>query len=130
MVRVRSADMVMLGTGMKLEAPARPPKYRNTVTYVDGKRFASKREAERYQALVLKERAGQIMNLRLHTRWPLIVNGLKIADYEDDFNYSEILAGSISGGIVVEDAKGVRTPVYRLKKKLMKALHNIDVREV
>lgn len=111
------------------------PKYGNRVTYRDGKRFASVREADRYSTLTMLERAGKIFNLRLHTRWPLTVNGVKVAEYEDDFNYTPILDGSLPGpctlgDLVVEDAKGMQTPVYRLKKRLMKACHGIDIQEV
>lgn len=99
-------------------------KYRNKPTVVDGLRFASQREAERYQALKLLERAGQIRGLQLQVRYPLTVNGQDVATYVADFTY---WVGDLQ---VVEDAKGVRTQVYALKAKLMKALYGITIQEV
>ena len=34
-----------------------------------------------------------------------------------------------SGTRVIEDVKGVRTDLYALKAKLMRAVHNIEIRE-
>lgn len=52
-----------------------------------------------------------------------MVNGIKVCEYEDDFSYKE------NGVLVVEDAKGMRTPLYRLKKKLMRAALGIEIKE-
>lgn len=86
--------------------------------------FASKKEWRRFNDLALLQRLGHISALKVKTRWPIVVNDVKVCDYEDDFNYIE------KGELVVEDTKGVRTPVYRLKAKLMKAVHGITVREI
>ena len=56
-----------------------------------------------------------------------MINGVKVCTYIADFTYEEL------GGVVVEDVKSEFTrkdPVYRLKNKLMKACHGIDIREV
>jgi hypothetical protein len=99
-------------------------KYGAIRTEVDGVTFASKAEARRYAELKLLERAGEIAQLELQPRYPLVVNGVKVATYVGDFRYIE------RGGLVVEDTKGVRTPVYKLKAKLMLAVHGITVKEV
>lgn len=93
---------------------------------MNGIRFDSKREAKRYQELCLLEKAGGIAKLELQPRFPLVVNGEKITSYRADFRYLDVR----SGEIVVEDAKGVKTPVYRLKKKLVRAIYGIDIQEV
>lgn len=98
-------------------------KYGAQPTTVDGIRFASKGEAMRYQELRLLEQAGQISGLELQPKFRLEVNGVKIADYVADFRYTE------AGQVVTEDYKGMKTPVYRIKKKLVKALHNVDILE-
>lgn len=95
----------------------RPAKYRNTPTEVDGFRFASKKEAKRYGELVLLERAGHIRHLQLQPRFPLKVNDILIATYVADFLYYE------KGNWVVEDTKGVQTPVFKLKAKLFEVLY-------
>lgn len=99
-------------------------KYRNKPTVIDGLRFDSKAEAKRWQELKLLERAGEIKDLERQVRYPLIVNNEKICDYVCDFQFKR------NGRTVTEDVKGVRTDVYRLKKKLMAALWGIDIEEV
>lgn len=99
-------------------------KYGAIKTEVDGIRFASKREAARYRELKLLERAGAIVGLQLQPSYPLVINGMNCGRYVGDFAYLE------NRRLVIEDSKGFRTPVYRLKRKLMKAIHGIDIREV
>lgn len=98
-------------------------KYGAQPVVIDGHRFASKREGARYRLLKAREAAGEIEGLELQPRYPLVVNGEEVGTYVGDFRYRE------NGVLVVDDAKGVQTPVYRLKKRLMKALYGIDVRE-
>lgn len=102
----------------------RRAKYGNRLTKVDGITFHSKREAERWSVLRLLEKAGEITNLRRQVKYRLEFNGVHIADYVCDFLYTE------KGGEITEDAKGYRTPEYKLKAKLMLACHGIAVREV
>ncbi len=107
--------------------PPRRMKYGNKPTVVCGEVFDSGSEAKRYEELLLLERAGKISQLRHHVRYPLEVNGLPICEYECDFAYVDEL-----GMRHVEDVKcrATITPVYRLKKKLMAAIHGIVVEEV
>lgn len=93
-------------------------KYRNQPTVIDGIRFASKKEARRYEQLLWLVKVGEITDLKIKTRYPIVVAGIKICDYEDDFSYKEK-----DGAHKVEDAKGFRTPIYRLKKKLLEACY-------
>lgn len=96
-------------------------------TIVDNIRFSSKREARRYSELRLLERAGEIGALVLQPRYPLKVNGKLICTYVADFEY---YPGDPRKAKVVEDAKGVRTPVFAIKAKLFEALHGFPVTEV
>lgn len=100
-------------------------KYGNEPVTVDGHRFQSKREARRYGELKLLERAGVITNLELQPCFTITVNGQRVCTYYADFAYVDR-----SGHRVVEDAKGFKTAVYRLKRKLMLAVHQIAVVEV
>lgn len=102
----------------------RPLKYRNIPTVIDGKRFASKAEARRYQDLVLLERGGEINQLRLQPRYQLDIDGIHITEYRADFKYWDIRKGKE----VVEDVKGVLTVDCQIKLRLMLALHKIDVK--
>lgn len=101
-------------------------KYRAIRTTVDGITFDSKRESLRYGELILLERGGVIRDLTLQPKFPIVVCGQKVCDYTADFAYYE------RGEYVVEDVKSqpTKTPVYRLKKKLMKAVHGIEIKEV
>ena len=99
-------------------------KYHAQITEADGYTFDSKREAARYGELKLLVAAGEITQLEVHPPFPMEVGGLHIANYVADFQYTE------KGRVVVEDVKGVRTPVYKLKKKLMLGIYGIEIKEV
>jgi len=100
-------------------------KYRAVATTVNGIKFHSLGESRRYQALELLQAAGEIHSLGLQVKYPLVVNGVKIADYVCDFEYFDVRKGAA----VTEDYKGVRTAAYNLKKKLMLALYGITIYE-
>lgn len=99
-------------------------KYHNKITIVDNIKFASIREAERYKYLKPLSAAGLIKDLRLQPRFVLIVEKIKICTYVADFEYW------LDDQHIVEDVKGMKTPVYRLKKKLLLAVYGIDVAEI
>ena len=109
-------------------------KYGAKRTEVDGIKFASLREARRYQDLKTMERAGIITDLVCQPAFPFIIderpvlirskgypNGRK-AKYIADFSYLE------NGCRVVEDSKGMDTPVSRLKRALVEAIYGVEVR--
>ncbi len=104
----------------------RPPKYGNKKILADGIRFDSEKEWLRYEQLTLALKTGLIKNLEVHPRFEIAVNSQKVCTYVADFAY-EVLACS---GKVVEDTKGVRTKDYIIKKKLMKAVHGVEIREI
>ena len=95
-------------------------KYHNKKTVVDGITFDSQKEAHRYRELSLLLRAGEISDLRLQVPYELMptirVHGetFRGIKYVADFVYKEK-----DGSVVVEDAKGMRTDVYKMKRKLM-----------
>ena len=102
-------------------------KYNNTKIRVDGRLFDSKAEAARWQELSLLERAGEITELERQVEYELIPKqkGERSAKYIADFRYVDH-----EGKVVVEDTKGVKTPVWIIKRKLMLRVHGIRVREV
>lgn len=121
------------------EAGRRESKYRNVRTVVDGITLDSKKEAARYIQLRDMEAREDITGLTVHERFPIVVNGEHICYYEADFTYYEHVHHVPPNGRkvrrdtpirVVEDVKGVRTDVYRIKKALMLACHGIEVREL
>lgn len=98
-------------------------KYGNKPTEVDGIRFASKAEARRYSNLKLLERAGEISNLRLQPRYPLVVSGQLVCTYVGDFEYLD----NNHDRLVTEDTKGVKTKDFVIKAKLFHALYGREV---
>ena len=98
-------------------------KYHNKKTFIDGIKFDSKLEAERYAQLKMMERAGIIRNLELQPEYELIPSFKKDGKtwrktvYKADFRY--ILCEDDK--TIIEDVKGstaVITDVFRLKQKL------------
>ena len=115
-------------------------KYGAVPTTVDGIRFASLKESRRYSELRLLERAGEIHLLQLQPTFALVVVPVgtrspetRIGEYRADFAYCQCFGGVGNCGwsrVVVEDVKGMKTPVYRLKKKFVEAQYGISIREV
>lgn len=102
----------------------KPSKYRNVKVSLDGYLFDSKKEARRYQDLLLLQKAGEIQSLEPKPEaYEFSYQGVKICKYLPDFRYIE------AGKLIVEDVKGKKTRVYSIKKKLMLAFYNIKVRE-
>lgn len=109
-----------------------PNKYHNKPTVYKGIRFQSKKEAERYQELLLMQRAGKISNLQRQVYYMLKPTQrdekgkvlFRKMGYKADFVYKE------NGKLVVEDAKGFRTPLYKWKRAEMYEKYKILVKEV
>ena len=100
-------------------------KYKSVKTTVGSIVFHSKKEANRYLELKLLLRQKEIEDLVLQPKFKFALNGVNICSYIADFQYLD----RTTGDIIVEDCKGFKTPMYRLKKKLLKAFHGIDVFE-
>ena len=101
-------------------------KYRAIKTVVDGITFDSKKEAKRYSELKMMEKAGIIATLRLQPEFKCMVKGKKVCTYKADFEYLMVDEEGPDvqiGYYMVEDVKGFKTPVYRLKKKLVEACY-------
>ncbi|MCK5132674.1 MAG: DUF1064 domain-containing protein [Candidatus Sabulitectum sp.] len=103
-------------------------KYNARRTLYDGVWFDSQKEQQRYVQLKLMLKAGKITDLELQPRYDIHVNNKYICFYKADFSYNDE-----NTNLVVEDVKSPMTaklPVYRLKKKLLRACHGIDIVEV
>jgi hypothetical protein len=116
---------------MRIGGARKPSKYRAKPCVIGGIRFASQREGARYLDLLALEKAGEIRELELQPKFPLYVcrrqNGElhQVCIFVADFTYRE----GPQGILVVEDSKGFRTPVYRLKAKMFEAQYAIEIRE-
>ncbi len=103
--------------------PVKRSKYGNKKVEINGIKFDSKKEGERYLVLKDMEKCGEISDLILQPRLPIIINDIKVCDYIADFQYTD------NNTVVTEDCKGFKTAIYRLKKKLVKACLGIDIKE-
>lgn len=101
-------------------------KYKARKTVVDGITFDSKKEASHYCDLKLLERAKVIRDLQLQVPFVLIDKSPygRAIKYVADFVYYE------NNKMVVVDVKGVKTPVYRLKKRMMAERYGIEIKEI
>lgn len=105
-------------------------KYHNKKIEVDGETFDSTKEYSRWCGLKMLEKGHAISDLKRQVRYELIpsqrVNG-KVVErpitYVADFTYIE------NGKQIVEDCKGAITDVYIIKRKLMRFVHGIEIRE-
>jgi hypothetical protein len=102
-------------------------KFGNVKTVVDGLRFDSKKEAKRWTDLKLLEKTGMISDLQRQVRIELVPKGPKnrAVHYVADFTYKGAL-----GEIHVEDVKGYRTDVYKLKRALFAHRYQMEIEEV
>lgn len=101
-------------------------KYKAKKVEVDGIVFDSKKEANRYSELRWLERGGVIDNLRLQVPFVLIDKSEygRAIKYIADFVYTEC------DKEIVEDVKGFKTDVYKIKKRLLAERYGIEVREI
>jgi phosphoenolpyruvate-protein kinase (PTS system EI component) len=114
----------------------KPSKYRNVKTVVDGIAFDSKREAYYFTGLKLRERAGDITDLKRQVRYSLYAPDMTVSNaditvsheisaYVADFTFTD------SDGVKhIVDAKGKRTAMYILKAKWMRLQYGIEIEEV
>lgn len=122
-------------------------KYHAKPITLNGIRFDSKKEARRYSELLLLEKAGVIQNLQRQVKYILIpaqrefsneiyTKGAKKGCYkpgkllEKECSYYADFVYLQGEKIVVEDAKGVRTEAYKIKKKLMLKEYGIQIKEL
>ena len=104
-------------------------KYGNKKTEVDGITFDSKKEAHRYEVLRFYEENGLISDLEMQVKYELIpsqrgeIRNERAVYYVADFVYIQ------DGETIIEDVKGHRTELYKLKRKLMKYIYGVEIRE-
>ena len=92
-------------------------KYKNKITELDGIKFHSKKEAQRYFELKQMNKMNLISDLKIQPKIPLLVNSIKIGYYIGDFYYYD----KQTKKYILEDVKSkiTKTPLYNLKKKIL-----------
>lgn len=106
-------------------------KFRNTKVETEFGTFDSKKELRRYMVLLDMQRNGEIQDLKRQVPYELIPSqriGGKVVEravkYIADFTYYK------DGDFVVEDTKGMKTPEYVIKRKMMLYFKGIRIKEV
>lgn len=95
-------------------------KYGNVRKVVDGLKFDSTREADRFGILMMRYKAREISKPIVHYVFQLVG-----CTYECDFMYLDYEKKQF----VVEDSKGCRTDEYKIKAKQMLELYDIKILE-
>lgn len=116
---IKNSPCAHLNKHLVKEKPEKKSKYGNKKTTLDGFVFDSKKESNRYFNLKLKMLSGLITDLQVQVEFQL-----STCKYIADFTYYE------NGVYVVEDVKGHKTAIYRLKKKMMFEELGIEIKEV
>ena len=132
------------------QGPKKRSKYGNEKAEIDGIKFDSRKEADRYRELMLLLKAGKIRDLRLQHEFLLqpaftTPHGKRVRSirYVADFTYEEMhiigqggcmdpIGQKIVWRFVVEDVKSEATrknKVYIMKKKMMQDKYGITIRE-
>lgn len=115
----------------RADAPVKK-KYNAEGRHVGGQWCASEAEAVRYEQLLVMEQDGLVEKLECQPRYPIVINGVKVCDYVADFKFiwhgPEVL--DPRGMPVVEEVKGLETPAWKLKCKLVKAIYGLDIRVI
>lgn len=101
-------------------------KWHNKPTETPEGKFDSKKEAERFYELRLLERAGIISGLARQVKYELIP---KVGDNRATYYYADFVYKDKDGNTIVEDVKGIKTDVYKIKKKLMLWRYGINIKE-
>ena len=122
-------------------------KYLNKKVFVDGMTFDSIHEYRRYLDLKEMEENGEITDLQRQVKFVLIPKqveiieryhkktGARLKDHEkvleQECSYvADFVYYNQDGEMIVEDTKGLPTPDYIIKRKLMLFLRNIRIREI
>jgi hypothetical protein len=94
-------------------------KYHAKKTIIDGKPFDSLKESRRYSELLLLAKAGEVTNIECQPRFLLQESFKKNGKTHRKIEYvADFRVTYADGRVEIEDVKGIKTEVYRLKKKL------------
>lgn len=96
-------------------------KFRAIPTELDGIKFASRKEARRYRELRLLEKSGELLFFLRQVPFHLPANVKYVCDF---------LCFWKDETVTIEDVKGIKTPLYILKKKQVEAIYPIEITEI
>ena len=102
-------------------------KYHNVRNTLAGENYSSLRERNRHLELILEQRAGRLSNLRREVSFELAPKAKVLGKLKRSLRYVADFVYERDGALVVEDCKGFRTAMFRLKAHLLKTGHGIDI---
>ena len=111
----------MTGIRHSFRQRSRGAKYGNKKVTVDGITFDSKKEARYYCDLKVRVKAGEVITFLMQVPFHLTAGVKYVADF---------MEFRADGSVHVIDTKGVKTDVYKLKKKQVEELYPVVIEEV
>ena len=120
-------------------------KYNSKKITIDGIIFASKREAKHYEFFKAQKAAGEISDFKMQVSFVLVptqTEGVTVFDKKGNHKtktkvvehavkyVADFVVTDIDGSMTVYDVKGFPTPVYGIKRKLMRYVHGIAIQEL
>lgn len=96
-------------------------KFHAIRTEIDGIKFGSKKESKRYQELLYLQKTGEVLFFLRQVPFHLPGNTKYLCDFVVFWK---------NGDITFEDVKGMKTPMYTLKKKQVESLYPIEIKEI
>jgi len=116
--------------------PVKKSKYHNVKTVIDGITFDSKKEAGWYNTLKLLKNAGEITKIEIQPEFPYNIyctvpgvnDGSRV--FAKQYKYiADFRVTYKDGRVEIIDVKGVKTSIYRQKKKIVEAIYNVKIIE-
>lgn len=96
-------------------------KFHAKPTTYDGIKFSSKKESSRYSQLKILKQQGEVLFFLRQTPFHLPGNTKYVCDFVVFWN---------DGNVTFEDVKGMKTPMYVLKKKQVEDIYPIEITEI
>lgn len=127
--RVSTKDVLPEFIDMESKEKKKKTKYNAKPTMYNGVRYHSKKEAKYAERLDLLQSVGEIEKWERQVKFSIDINEVHICNYFCDFKVY------YNDRIEYVDIKGYRNPssgayqIFRLKKKCVKAIYNIDIIE-
>ncbi len=118
------------------DAAPKPSKYKNIKVVIDGERFDSKREAQYFQELKLREKAGEIYDVKRQVEYALTCPTREdlpalVSSYLADFTFWEVMPRDEPHAFHIVDIKGGKeTAMFTLKRKWLYLQSGIDIEVV
>ena len=103
----------------KMKPTEKKSKYHNKKTIVNSIKFDSKKEADYYCDLLIRQKAGELSDIKLQPEFILQDKyrydgkGIRAITYKADFSFIE------NGKEIIVDVKGFKNEIYRIKKKML-----------